>query len=306
MTTAQLSMLGVSAGMLSTQLRTGRLVRLRRGVFLAASAWPDDPAGRHLVRARAEQVSNPAAVLSHQSAAVQWGLPHPGPVPWHDLPVSLTLPSGGGHGSQAGLGVHHVAHLPDEQVARDEAGYPVTTIARTAVDLSRGLSLPEALVVLDGAARNLCEGYVVRARRSDFSNPRLADAARAELAAVAEHRPRTALTRAIDTANPARESAAESLSAGHFLLAGLPTPLFQPPVRTPFGVFFPDCYWPEANLIGECDGAVKYTDAEAYVKEKSREQIFRDLGCGVVRWLAREIMARPEVVVARVARALGL
>jgi len=50
---------------------------------------------------------------------------------------------------------------------------------------------------------------------------------------------------------------------------------------------------------------VKYTDALAVVREKEREQALRDLGFTVVRWLAKEIMARPQVVVTRVARALG-
>ena len=39
--------------------------------------------------------------------------------------------------------------------------------------------------------------------------------------------------------------------------------------------------------------------------EKEREQLLRDLGYRMVRWLAKEIMLTPELVVARVARALG-
>jgi very-short-patch-repair endonuclease len=58
-------------------------------------------------------------------------------------------------------------------------------------------------------------------------------------------------------------------------------------------------------LIGECDGAVKYANANAYVLEKEREQILRDLGYRFVRWQAKEIMTNPAEVVARVARALG-
>lgn len=86
------------------------------------------------------------------------------------------------------------------------------------------------------------------------------------------------LEAAIALVEPCRESPIESLAAGHFHLAGLPCPLFQEPVRTRLGVFFPDCYWPEHRLIGEADGAVKYADADAYVKEKEREQAFRDVG----------------------------
>ena len=58
-------------------------------------------------------------------------------------------------------------------------------------------------------------------------------------------------------------------------------------------------------LIGECDGAVKYADAQGYVREKEREQALRDQGYAMVRWQAKEIMLRPEVVVERVARCLN-
>ncbi len=300
----QLRNVGVTPEMVATRLRAGSLLRLRRGVFLAAAAWPEDPSARHLALARAELVANPAAVLSHQSAAVAWGLPSPGFDRWCEQPVSVTLPAGAGHGSQSRAGVHHVAGLPAEQVTRDPAGWPVTSLARTAIDLVRGRPLPEALVILDAAARKLCEGFVASPRRSDYSNPQLVRAARDQLLG-ASSRPAPAISEAIAATESARESAAESLSAGHFRLAGLPTPVFQARIDTPSGVFFPDCYWPEHNLVGECDGAVKYKDGEAYVQEKWREQVLRDLEFRMVRWLAREIMSEPWVVVKRVARALG-
>ena len=95
------------------------------------------------------------------------------------------------------------------------------------------------------------------------------------------------------------------MSAGYFRLAGLPQPVYQAAVRTPIGVFYPDCLWLEQRVIGECDGAVKYTDPDAYLKEKQREQALRDQGYVVVRWLAKEILTSPSVVASRVGRALG-
>jgi very-short-patch-repair endonuclease len=59
-------------------------------------------------------------------------------------------------------------------------------------------------------------------------------------------------------------------------------------------------------VIGEVDGAIKYQDASAFVLEKQREQILRDLGYIIVRWLAREIMLTPWVVIERVERTLSL
>lgn len=297
---------GVTVEMIQTQLAAGRLLRLRRGVYLAADVWPSDPMAQALIRGYAEVAANPGAVLSHQSAALSWGLPCPSSVGWEDRSVSVTLPAGSGHGSQQRTARHHVAALPPEHRCRDVQGYPVTSLPRTAADLAVDLPLPEALALFDAAARRLCESYLSHPRRSDLQNPRLVEAARAELRSAAVSIGRPGLATAISAADPARESVAESLSAGYFRLAGLPEPLCQVRIDTASGTFFSDFYWPAARLVGECDGAVKYDDPSAYVREKEREQHLRDAGFGVVRWLAKEIMFRPDEVTARVARALDV
>jgi hypothetical protein len=296
---------GITAAMIRSQARSGRLIAVRQGVYLRASDWPGDPASRHVVRAHAEQVVNPSGALSHASAATVWQLPKPGAGGWFDEPVALTLPAPA-HTSRSGVRHHHTGPLPSGQVVRDPEGYPVTSPARTAVDLAGDLDLPQALVLLDGAARVVCQSLVAEIRRRDYVNPRLVDAAQELLRAAAETVRAPRLGPAIALTAPCRESAAESLSAGHLELAGLPRPSYQAEIRTTFGSFFPDCLWPERGLVGECDGTVKYRDANAYAHEKEREQILRDLGYDVVRWQAREIMTRPQVVMERIARALGV
>lgn len=304
-TRAMLVAAGISVRMIETRLRAGQLLRLRQGVYLAAAAWPEDPAARHLVLAHAEQVANPHAVLSHQSAAVAWGLPTPRFRPWHELPVAVTVRAGEGRRSRRTGAVHRAASLPEDHVGRDADGYPVTSLARTAVDLANGLDLPEALVILDAATRALCTAFVASPRRSDFANQRLARAARDAIRQAAAPSKGGALLDALELADPVRESPVESLSAGHFELAGLPRPIFQAAVATPVGTLYPDCLWAEQRLIGECDGAVKYAQADAYVREKEREQVLLDLGFDMVRWLGREIMTEPWKVVDRVGRALA-
>lgn len=290
--------------MLRTQLASGRLLALRRGVFIDASAWPDDLRGRHLVRAHAEQVANPEAVLSHGSAALVWDLPYPGFGQWWDAMPAVTLPSKG-HRSRSTAARHHRGPLPAAEVTRDAEGYPVTTVARTAVDLVIGCDLPEALVVLDGAARTILASFVTQVRRRDYANPRLVGAARALLRQSMTTRRSARLLAMLALVEPGRESAAESLSAGHINLAGLPMPAFQAEVRTAAGSFFPDCLWAEHHLIGECDGAVKYRESDAYVREKEREQVLRDLGFRFVRWQAKEIMLTPGRVIDRIGRELA-
>jgi hypothetical protein len=297
---------GVTAEMIRTQLASGRLVRVRRGVFLDASCWPADPAGQHLVLARAELAVHPEAVLSHETAALAGGLPHPGFTPWHDAVPSVTLPAETGAKSRTGRVRHHTSTFSAGQVTRDADGYAITSVALTAVHVAAGLDVPQALVVLDSAARMLCAGMVAQPRRADYSNPRLAKAARELLSEAAGDRRRACLGEAIELADPARESPAESLSAGYIHRAGLPMPLFQQPIRTPLGTVYPDCLWPDARLVGECDGAEKYEDRSAAVREKQREQALRDLDYRIVRWLAAEIMTRAQVVMDRIARKLGL
>ena len=287
-----------------TALSTGTLVQVRHGVFIGAEHWPRDESEQHLVRARAEQAANDGAVLSHQSAALVWQIPAPGFTPWSALPVSVTLPRSG-HSSHAGGAVHHLADVPAGQVMRDPHGCPTTSPARTAVDLATGLELPQALAILDGAARVICTSMLAGIRRRDFGNPRLVRAAVELMEEAAGSRPGRGLARALGLVCPGRESAPESLSAGHILAAGLPAPRFQAEIVTAGGTYFADCLWEEQRLVGECDGAVKYDDAQAYVREKRREQALRDVGYAVVRWEAKEAVLRPDLMLDRIARALG-
>lgn len=297
--------LGVTERMIRTGLATGTLVQVRHGVVVGADHWPCDEAERHLVRARAEVAANEAAVLSHQSAALVWRLPAPGFTPWSALPVSVTLPTSG-HSSHVRAAVHHLLDIPPAQVMRDPHGCPTTSPARTAIDLALGLELPEALAILDGAARVICASMVAGIRRRDYGNPRLERAAVELLEEAAGARATRTLAQALGLVCPGRESAAESVSAGHILASGLPVPRFQAEIVTPAGTYFADCLWEEQRLVGECDGAVKYDDAQAYVREKRREQALRDVGYDVVRWEARECVLRPDLMLDRIARALRL
>jgi very-short-patch-repair endonuclease len=247
---------------------------------------------------------HPQAVLSHASAAVVWKLPSPGFDEWHELPPAVTIPVTGAR-SRHGQVVHHRGKLPVGQITRDPDGYSVTSIARTAVDLASGRALPQAVVLYDSGARRIIEGMIANPRRSDYANARFVGAAKEFLAEAAASHGRARLTDALALVAPARESVPESLTAAHLHLAGLPMPLFQHEIKTRLGILYPDFYWPELGLVGECDGAVKYADAKGYVNEKVREQVLRDLGYRIVRWLAKEIMLTPHVVMERIARALA-
>jgi len=221
--------------------------------------------------------------------------------------VWLTLPRGEGFRSLRGGRVRQVvAAVPSHHVTTSGHGFRVTTLPRTAVDAARDLPLPETLVILDASLRAVCEGMVAgQLRRRDVANQRLVDAARLPLEEAMRWLPRTGGVRAgLALANPVRESPIESMSFGHMAMAGLPLPSCQFEVRLPGGSLFPDFYWEDANLIGESDGRLKYADSSAFAREKEREQLLRDLGFRIVRWLGKEIHLHPDRVMARIGRML--
>lgn len=293
--------------MVLTQQRSGRLLRIRPGVYLEARRWPEDPSAQVLLRAEAEAAVHPGAVLSHDTAALVWGLPALPLRSWVEAGPVLTLPPGSHLRTRPAAGVRIVvSRLPAHQQTSSPEGIPVTSLARTAIDVAAGQPLPKMLVVLDAAARALCAEMVSAPRRRHFADRRLTAAAVAQLdEATRRRRGCLGVRLALPIVDPCRESPIESLTAGHLHLSGLPMPEFQAPVRTPVGVLYPDCLWAEQRLIGESDGATKYNDPAAIVQEKEREQVLRDLDFTMVRWLGKEIVLRPEVVIDRIARALG-
>ncbi len=291
--------------MVRTALASGLLVQTRRSVVVAAACWPDKPEQQHVVRARAEAAANPGAVLSHQSAALVWGLPTPGFESWATMPASVVL-APAGHTSHSSGAVHHIQALDPAFVRRDKRGYLLTSPARTAVDLAAPRDLPGQLVLLDGAARVIIASMVGEVRRWHYTNERLVRGARELLSEAASSIRTKSLDEALGLLCPGRESAPESLSAAHIYRAGLPMPVFQGEIRTPAGIFYADCLWEEQKLVGECDGAVKYTDPSAIVKEKVRERWVLDEGYRFVRWMATEAVLQPVGMTDRIGRALGL
>lgn len=69
---------------------------------------------------------------------------------------------------------------------------------------------------------------------------------------------------------------------------------------------FPDFLWPEHRLVGECDGAMKYTERRDLVEEKVREDAVRETGHRVSRWMGAGPMVRPDELIGRIALALAL
>ena len=134
---------------------------------MRADVWTEDAKGRQIVATRAELTAHTAAVASHQSAALILGLPTPGFGRWEDQPVSVTLPPTGDSASTA-TAVHHAAL---SRPRRCSATRRDTSSPRRRVQPWTSpptFPLPEALVLLDSAARLICASLVNHVRRRDY------------------------------------------------------------------------------------------------------------------------------------------
>ena len=133
-TLAQLTEFGLRDRGVTEWVRDGRLHRLHRGIY----AYGHDRLrveGRWLAAVLA---CGPGAALSHRSAAQLWevrqntaGL------------IEVTVPSQNGRSKRAGIRLHRSGRLAPEEVTV-RSGIPVTTVARTLLDLADVLA-PQAL-----------------------------------------------------------------------------------------------------------------------------------------------------------------
>jgi very-short-patch-repair endonuclease len=309
-TAAHVAPLGVTDAMIRWAVDAGSVTRLTHGVFVATSSVPADAVLRHLQLALALQLRNPSAIASHHTAALAWDLDLDDATAAAAVAPSFITPGSPGQRSKAHRDLTiAVRDLPTHHRTEHPSGLLVTTPARTAVDVASLSGVPEALITLDSAARLELRTRVGERRLRDaYTNQKLVEASRDPLLEASRYaatlRTRRTLTDVVPLADPRRESANESLSYGHFLLAGLPLPELQVRIRTAEGDAFPDFLWAEAMVVGEADGAVKYASREELVREKRRQEALELMGFRVVRWMYSELRQRPSAVISRIAAAL--
>jgi len=275
---------GYTRGLIRHLVHTGRWHALRRGVFCDA-AVSERADATWLASRAALLVMAPGATISHESAACLHGLATIAA----PAVVWLTRPRTSRHGRHSHPGIiERSATLPADHVTRLH-GLPVTTVARTVVDLARYRSFADAIVLMDAV---LHQGATTSA---ELIAVRVACEAWPGIGRAAS---------AMSFADGAAESPLESRSRVAFAQGGLPTPILQAEIRLLDGSLVrADFLWEEWRVIGEADGRVKYETPEDLWREKLREDRLRELGYEVVRWTWDEIVNRPEVVVARILRA---
>jgi predicted transcriptional regulator of viral defense system len=285
-TRAELVGTGISVANVRTLVGRGELIRLDRGVYAPAdrvrSVGATDRGALALRAAAALVPLGAQAVASHETAARLQGLALLGRVP---AGIAITrVPGSGSRGSWPGIRVHNAA-LPAGQVGVCD-GVPVTTAARTVVDLARCSPLRAGVVAADSALR-----------KKRTTKP--------ELQAVIESCRRwPGLQRAAEVvafADSLAESPLESISRLAFRDCGLPPPQLQALLGAD-GLIIArvDFYWPKFRTIAEADGELKYETKFAATHQLRRDADLRDAGYEVVHFGWRDICDTPEQVAASI------
>lgn len=275
-TRGQLSELGLTRRMIEFRLATGALIRLHPGVYAL---------GHRRLRREGDWLAavlacGPGAALSHRDAAALHGL-RPSGRSRIDVTTSRRIRAG-----RPGIEIHHSATLDRRDVTIAE-GVPVTTVARTLVDLadvvqkdslSKALREADHLRTID--VHDLHAAMECTRNRPGPGHARLA-------AVLEEHRLEgTQLTRSV------LEDRLVKLCDAH----GIPRP------RTNFHVaaLEVDACWPAARLAVELDGWARHKDRHAFQRDRSKGNALMRAGWRVLRFTHDDVVRRPAETAAEI------
>lgn len=272
----QLLDLGVGRRAIEYRLATGRLHRLYRGVY-AVGHRAIAPRGR-LTAAILACGRN--ALLSHRSGGAHWGMLQTSP-----SVVDVTVP-GRARAGQRGIRLHSVRRLD----ARDRIlheGIPVTTVARTLLDLAEVLPPPE----LKRAAE--------AAERMGLFNGRAIDELCGRSPGRRGLRPLRSLLNE-GSIEPATRSELES----RFLDLCRSSELPRPRVNVWIAGLEVDFLWPEQRLVVELDGYAYHRTRAAFERDRERDATLKVAGYEVLRITHRRLSDKPGVVADQLRRLL--
>ena len=285
-TTAELASAAITCARIRFLVRRGVLTKIDWGVY-ARKDLADQVAvaqrGERLLRiAGAVATAGPGSAASHHDAAVVHGLALLDRPPPDLLTVSRSVGVAGGRTERAGIRVRRCL-LPDDQVVV-RGGVPVTSVARTVVDLARTTPFRSGVVLADSALHDK-------------------KTSEAELLAVVASCTRwPGIGRArqvVDFSDFRSESPFESIARVAFRDGGLPPPELQIWVggENRGAIGRADFLWREHRTIAEADGAIKYADPDRARRQLRRDAELREAGFEVVHFTWRELTTAPDQVI---------
>ncbi len=271
----QLLLLGLGPAAIAHRVRTGRLVPVGRGVY----ALGHRPATAEARWMGAVLVVGSDARLAERSAGALWGIRG-----YRGARTHVAIPSSRGRHPNDGLVVHRWADLrPDECTV--EHGIPVTTVARTLIDL--------AVVLRPHQLRRAVE------RADELELFHLPDVERSleRRRGRPGHRVmRALLDDAREHGLPRTRTDLESLFLQMCLDHGLP----RPQVNRWDGKRELDFRWPDQRLVVETDGWGAHRTRRAFESDSDRSQVLAAGGWTLIRVTWRQLERRPDLVAERV------
>ena len=299
--------LGLTLGQFRAVCARNLIRRLSRDVYVTEEdhlGGTNDQCSLRVVRVAISRLSGLRFVVAGRAAANVRSLPFIMPPGRTDgrqgVEVLVHHEDAGRCGRRIdGAIIRPVSALPTD--AEMILGVPVTSAPHTAIDLARmgtrpnlriraeALPVPEALVPLDAAARELGAETPAAARdlfRSLRGRFRYAPGIRLVDAAV-------------EFVDPRSESPLESWARGYMLAFGIPSPQLQHCITGGDGITYRvDFCWPDARVIVEVDGLAKYGETPVEVRASKRRELERQraleaAGWIVIRWTWDDLARDP-------------
>jgi very-short-patch-repair endonuclease len=276
---SQLRALGLTDAGIARRVAAGRLHRVRRAVYAVGHT----ALGGHARWLAAVLACGPGAVLSHASAAALWELR-----PSDAARIDVTVRGPSRHRGP-GLHVHRARGLRAEDVAT-ERGIPVTSPARTIIDLAATLRADRALErVLDRAeVLRLIDVRGLMAAADAHAGHRGAARLRRILA---EHVSGTTVTR----------SELEERMLALCRERGLP----RPRVNHFVAGLEVDFLFPAHAVVVEADSWTHHGSRAGFERDRERDATLALAGHRVLRFTHRQMTHEPATVAAAIRAALA-
>ncbi len=274
-TRSQLITAGISPSAVDRRLACGRYRALHAGVYLTLP-FPV----RYTREMAAVLASGPEAVASHVSAAPLWEMRAPA-----DGPIDVIAP--GNRGRRGGIRVHRI-RLPDAERTLQHR-VPVTTPARTLLDLAGVLELRELEAVLARAER---EG-LVRAE---------------ELGRLLERHPgqRGVLALRSVLELPSGPAFTRSAAEAEFLALVREAEIPTPECNVKFGRHELDFFWRRARIAVEVDGFRYHGTRQGFERDRGRDADLVAAGVTVLRLCWRQLTDKRVATAVKLGQALAL
>jgi very-short-patch-repair endonuclease len=272
----QLTALGIEASAVRRRVADGRLRRIHRGVYAAGEI------GRKGYWMAAVLACGEGALLSHRDAAALWNLRDTA-----RSAIDVSVP-GAKRRSRPRLTIHSAAELHPDDRAEVE-GIPVTSIARTLLDLAEVVSATELRRAYEAAERH--ELLDMRAVREllDRSNGRRGLPA---LLALRDYDPSPAI---------GSKSDLESMFLDLVREAGLPLPQLNVLVEG----YLVDAYWPPARLVVELQSYEHHAHRQAFDRDYAKLSRLKMAGHHVLPLTHRQVCDEADWVLGALRSLLG-